>query len=72
MCIRDRLTGDDHTVTSVQRGGMSGGHSLELDLTNAGGEYTVTTTQNSSTAQTYSLTGMCTATGGCGITVNQY
>ena len=65
------LTGDDHTVTSVQRGG-TGSHNLELDLTNAGGEYTVTTTQNSSTAQTYSLTGMCTNTAGCGVTVNQY
>ena len=65
------LTGDDHTVTSVQRGG-TGSHNLELDLTNAGGEYTVTTTQNSSTAQTYSLTGMCTNTAGCGVTVTQY
>ena len=66
------LTGDDHTVTGYQGGGMLGGHSLELDLTNAGGEYTVSTTQNSSTAQTYSLTGMCTNTAGCGVTVNQY
>ena len=66
------LTGDDHTVTSYQGGGMLGGHSLELDLTNAGGEYTINTTQNSSTAQTYSLTGMCTNTAGCGVTVTQY
>ena len=66
------LTGDDNTVTSVQRGGMNGAHSLSLDLTNAGGEYTVSTYQDGSTPKTYSLTGVCTSNGGCGVTVSQY
>ena len=65
------LTGDDHTVTGVQRGGANA-HNFSVDLTNSGGAYTVSTTQNSSTAQTYSLTGSCTNANGCGIVVNQY
>ena len=64
------LTGDDHTVTSVQRGN-AGSHNLELDLTNGGGEYTIDTTQNSTTAQTYTLTGTCVTSGGCGVSLTQ-
>ena len=66
------LTGDDHTVTGVQRGGMYGAHSLTLDLTNNGGGYNISTTQNSANAQTYSLTGSCVTLGGCAVTVTQY
>ena len=66
------LTGDDHTVYGEQRGGMNGAHSMTMDLTNNGGAYNISTTQNSSTAQTYSLTGSCTNANGCGIVVNQY
>jgi len=66
------LTGDDNTVTGVQRGGMNGAHSLSLDLTNAGGAYTVNTYQDGSNPRTYSITGSCASNGGCGVTVSQY
>ena len=65
------LTGDDHTVFGSQRGGANA-HNFSVDLTNSGGAYTVSTTQNSSTAQTYSLTGSCVTVGGCAVTVVQY
>jgi len=66
------LTGDGHTVNASQRGTM--GHSFEIDLTNSGGAYSVTsnqTTDNTATSKTYSLTGICTNTAGCAITVSQ-
>jgi len=65
------LTGDDHTVTGEQRGGMYGAHSITMDLTNNGGAYNISTTQNSANAQTYSITGSCATIGGCGVTVTQ-
>ena len=65
------VTGDDHTVTGVQRGGAYA-HNFSVDLTNNGGAYNLSTTQNSNTAQTYSLTGSCTTVGGCAVTVVQY
>jgi hypothetical protein len=66
------LTGDDHSVDASQRGTMA--HSFEVDLTNSGGAYSVTsnqTTNNTNTSKTYSLTGICTNTAGCAITVSQ-
>jgi len=66
------LTGDDHNVYGEQRGGMNGAHSMTMDLTNNGGAYNLSTTQNSNTAQTYSLTGSCATVGGCAVTVTQY
>lgn len=66
------LTGDDHTVDASQRGTM--GHSFEVDLTNGGGAYSVTsnqTTNSTSTSKTYSLTGICTNTAGCSVSVSQ-
>ena len=65
------LTGDDHTVYGEQRGGMYGAHSMTMDLTNNGGAYSISTTQNSANAQTYSLTGTCTNPGGCSVNVLQ-
>lgn len=64
------LNGDDHSVTSIQKG--NGAHSTSLELSNGGGAYTVNTTQDSTTNQTYSLTGTCTNTIGCTITITQY
>ena len=66
------LTGDDHTVDASQRGTMA--HSFEVDLTNSGGAYSVTsnqTTNNTTTSKSYSLTGICTNTAGCSISVSQ-
>tara|TARA_B110000902_G_scaffold52157_1_gene60204 strand:+ start:3759 stop:4499 length:741 start_codon:yes stop_codon:yes gene_type:complete len=63
------LTGNDHDVTSSQEG--TGTHSMTLDLTNGGGAYTVNTIQDSTTNQSYSLTGICTNTIGCAISVTQ-
>ena len=66
------LTGDDHTVDASQRGTMA--HSFAIDLTNGGGAYSVTsnqTTNNTTTSKSYSLTGTCTNTAGCAITVSQ-
>jgi hypothetical protein len=66
------LNGDGHTVDANQRGTMA--HSFEVDLTNGGGSYSVTsnqTTNNTTTSKSYSLTGTCGNTAGCSITVSQ-
>ncbi len=66
------LTGDNHSVDASQRGTMA--HSFEVDLTNSGGAYNVTssqTTNQTTTSKTYSLTGICTNTAGCSISVSQ-
>ena len=63
------LSGDNNSVTSLQKG--DGGHSMTLDLTNNGGAYNVNTTQDSTTNQSYSLTGICTNIIGCAISVTQ-
>ena len=66
------LTGDGHTVDANQRGTMA--HSFEVDLTNSGGAYSVTsnqTTNNTTTSKSYSLTGICTNANGCSVTVTQ-
>lgn len=62
-------TGDGHNVYGQQKG--SGNHYAELDLTNSGGAYTVNFLQDSSTDQTYSLTGICTNTLGCSLNITQ-
>lgn len=64
------LTGDGHSVDSDQRG--TGSANLELDLTNNGGAYSITTNQNTSTThRSYSLTGSCVTSSGCAVTVTQ-
>lgn len=66
------LTGDGHTVDASQRGTMA--HSFEVDLTNGGGAYSVTsnqTTNNTTTSKSYSLTGICTNSNGCSVSVSQ-
>jgi hypothetical protein len=66
------LTGDGHSVDASQSGTMA--HSFAVDLTNGGGAYSVTsnqTTNSTATSKTYSLTGICTNTAGCAITVSQ-
>ena len=63
------LSGDGHTVDSTQRDNAN--HSLTLDLNNGGGAFSITTTQQNSTSQTYSLTGTCSTASGCGIIITQ-
>jgi hypothetical protein len=66
------LTGDGHSVDASQRGTMA--HSFDVDLTNGGGAYSITSTQttnNTETSKTYSLTGTCTNTTGCSVTITQ-
>jgi hypothetical protein len=64
------LTGDGHAVDIDQRGSNSA--SATVDLTNSGGAYNFTLTQNVTTsADTYSITGSCATTTGCNITVNR-
>ena len=64
------LTGDGHTVDVDQRGSQSA--NATVDLTNSGGAYNFTLTQNVTTsADTYSITGSCATTTGCNITVNR-
>jgi hypothetical protein len=44
----------------------------EVDLTNGGGAYDFTLTQNvSTTSDTFSITGTCSTLGGCSVTVNR-
>ena len=66
------LNGNGHTVDATQRGTM--GHDLDLNLTNNGGAYTITsgqTTNNTTTSKTYTLSGSCGNANGCSVTVNQ-
>ena len=58
------LDGDGHTVDVQQRG--SNAASATIDLTNSGGAYNFSLSQNVTTsADTYSITGTCATFGGC-------
>jgi len=64
------LTGDGHTVDVDQRG--SNAANATIDLTNSGGAYNFTLTQNVTTsADSYSVTGYCTNSSGCSLSVNR-
>jgi hypothetical protein len=64
------LTGDGHAVDINQRGSNSA--NATVDLTNSGGAYDFTLTQNVTTsADTYSITGYCYNSAGCAVTVNR-
>lgn len=64
------LTGDGHTVDVDQRGSNSA--NAAIDLTNGGGAYNYTLTQNVTTAaDSFSITGTCATLGGCSVTVNR-
>jgi len=64
------LTGDGHSVDVDQRGSKSA--SAAIDLTNGGGAYNYTLTQNVTTASdSFSITGTCATLGGCSVTVNR-
>ena len=63
------LSGNGHSVHSRQMN--DGAHTSTIDLSNGGGAYSLSVTQNSLTAQTYSLTGTCYVAGGCAVSVTQ-
>jgi len=64
------LDGDGHTVDVDQRGSDSA--SATIDLTNSGGAYDFTLTQNVTTsADSFSITGSCATAGGCSVIVNR-
>jgi len=63
------LDGSSHSVDVDQRGGNAA--TATIDLTNGGGAYDFTLTQNvTSAAGSYSITGTCVSSGGCTVTVN--
>ena len=57
-----------HTVDVFQR---YGSHTSSINLTNSGGGYNLDLNQTATTDQSYSLTGYCTNSNGCNVTVNQ-
>jgi hypothetical protein len=64
------LTGNGHAVDIDQRGSNSA--NATVDLTNSGGAYDFTLTQNVTTsADTYSITGYCYNSAGCAVSVNR-
>lgn len=64
------LTGDGHSVDVMQRGTQYA--EAEVDLTNSGGAYNFALTQNVATASShYSITGYCTNSGGCSLSINR-
>jgi hypothetical protein len=63
------LSGNGHSVYSRQM--SEGAHTSTINLSNGGGAYSLNVTQNSLTAQTYSLTGTCYVAGGCAVSVTQ-
>jgi len=65
----DIVLDDGHNVNVFQR---YGSHTTNIDLTNAGGGYTLDLDQTANTNQTYSITGTCTTSSGCGLTINQF
>ena len=64
----DIVLDDGHDVNVFQR---YADHTANIDLTNAGGAYTLDLDQTGTTNKTYNLTGSCTNANGCGITVVQ-
>ena len=63
------LNGDGHKVDVDQQGSQAA--TAAIDLTNSGGAYDFTLTQNvTSAAGSYSITGTCVSSGGCTVTVN--
>ena len=64
----DIVLDDGHTVNVFQR---YGDHTANINLSNAGGSYNLDLDQTASTNQTYNLTGTCTNSNGCGLTVIQ-
>ena len=64
------LNGNGHTVDVWQKGSHSA--SATIDLTFGTGSYTLDLDQNvTSSAASYSITGICNNSGGCSLTVNQ-
>ena len=63
------LSGNGHSVFSRQMN--DGAHTSTIDLTNGGGAYTMSVTQNSNTAQSYTLQGTCYVAQGCAVSVTQ-
>ena len=64
------LTGDGHSVDVDQRGSNSA--SATIDLTNSGGAYNFSLSQNVTTsADSFSVTGSCANANGCSVTVNR-
>jgi hypothetical protein len=64
------LTGDGHAVDINQRGSNSA--NATVDLTNSGGAYDFTLSQNVTTsADSYSMTGYCYTASGCTVNVNR-
>jgi len=64
------LTGDGHTVDVMQRGTNSA--NAAIDLTNSGGAYDFTLTQNVSTgADSFGITGYCTNANGCALIIDR-
>ena len=57
-----------HTVDVFQR---YGDHTATINLTNAGGGYNLDLDQTDSSNRSYSLTGTCANSNGCGVTVTQ-
>ena len=64
----DIVLDDGHDVNVFQR---YADHTANIDLTNAGGAYTLDLDQTATTNQTYNLIGTCTNANGCGVTVVQ-
>ena len=64
----DIVLDDGHTVDVYQR---YGSHTTNIDLTNAGGGYNLDLNQTGTSNKTYNLTGTCTNSNGCGVTVTQ-
>ena len=64
------LTGNGHVVDVDQRGSNSG--SVAVDLTNSGGAYNFTLSQNVTTsADSVTVTGSCANTAGCSLIINR-
>ena len=64
------LNGNGHTVDVWQKGSNSA--TATVDLTYGTGAYTLDLDQNvTSSAATYTITGICNNSGGCSLTVNQ-
>jgi len=63
------LIGDDHTVYVEQK--STGAHNATISLTNGTNPYSLSLSQNSTTAQSYSMSGTCYTNGGCSVSVTQ-
>jgi len=67
--INMTLNGNSHNVNVMQKN--TGSHTATINLTNDGGAYELDLLQDSTTDQTVTVSGTCSTTAGCPLSITQ-